>query len=103
MYGVACQEDAAVRIAFGDRTAPRPDTGTEPLNLEREAERAAQIRLAVNSLCRQTGTGVEQHETPHGIHRIDDPNVRPGAVTIDRDEERGRPATAGLKQIRSAK
>src|SRR4051812_16752030 len=48
------------------------------------------------------GPGVEHHEAPHGVHGIDDPNVRPSALAIDRDEERRWLTAVGLKQIRSA-
>src|SRR5258705_4633836 len=99
MHGVASQKDAAARISLGDRAASRPDAGAEPFDLERKAKRAVQMRLAVNGLGRQAGTGVKQHEAPHGVHGIDDPNVRPSAVTIDGDEERGWPTTTGLEQI----
>src|SRR5258706_16010932 len=101
MHGVASQEDAAVRISVSNCAGPRPDTGAEPFNLERNAKRAAQIRVAIDCLGRQTGTSVQDHETPHGVHGIDDSNVRPGTVMIDGEEECSRLATANLQQVRS--
>src|SRR5262245_50850685 len=102
MHGVAGQKNATVRVAVSDRAAPLPDAGAEPFDCEWETECAPQIGLAVGCLRCQAGTGVEHHEPPHGVDGIDRPDVGPGAVTVDGDEERCRLAPAGLQQVRSA-
>jgi hypothetical protein len=77
MNGVAGEKNSALRIALGHHAAARPHAGAEPFHLERQAERAAQIALAVNRLGDKAGTGIEHHQPPHGARRIDHPNIRP--------------------------
>src|SRR5262249_50018590 len=55
-------------------------------------------------LRRQAGPGVQDHEPPHRMHGIYDPNIRPNTVmAINDEEERGRFATANLQQVQSTK
>src|SRR5262249_12841589 len=63
-------------------------------------ERTSQIGVAVNSVRRQPGAGIEHHEPPHGVLRIDRTDVGPDALTIDRDEKGGGLASTCLQQSR---
>src|SRR5262245_59977256 len=101
MHGVSRKEDPAARIALRDRATPRPNARAEPFNFKRKAKCAAQIRFAINRLGYQTGAGIDNHEAPHRVQRIDNPKVGPDAVTVDREEKCGWLAAAGLEQIRS--
>src|SRR3954454_18467622 len=100
MDGVASQEDAAVRIAFGDHAAPRPDAGAEPLNVKRKAKRAAQITFTVHRLGCQVAAAIKHHETPHCVRGIDHAHVRPRPLTIDGDEKGRGLAAANLQEAR---
>src|SRR5438034_554140 len=100
MDRVARKKNTSIRISFGYHAASRPHACAEPFDLNRTPKRPMQIPFAVDGFWRDRGAGIEHHEAPHGIYRINHAHVRPHSTTIDRDEEGRRFAAANRQEVR---
>jgi hypothetical protein len=75
MNGVAGKKNTSFCVSLGNHAAPRPHASAEPLDLERAPDCPTQIRLPVDRLRIEGTAGVEHHQAPHGIYRINDAHI----------------------------
>src|SRR5689334_14498129 len=100
MHRVSRKEHATFRIPLGNQASALPYTATDPVNIERLANRALNKRVSVNRLRRLLAIAVDHHQPPHRVDRIDDANVGPQTALVDGKQERALCLANTFQEIR---
>src|SRR5262245_22440512 len=87
MYHVAEEMNRPLGITLCHDTAPRPYANAHPFHIDVPAQRAAQIGIAVDTVRIEICRRIEHHQAPQSCHRVDDTDVCPQAVSVDRQVE----------------
>src|SRR6478735_3807344 len=87
---------------LGDQASARPDAAADPLDLEWPADRAAYQRVFVDRLRCLLAIAVDHHQSPHGIERVNDSDIRPQAIPVDGKKERSFRLADAVEEVGGA-
>src|SRR5262245_36907968 len=84
MHRVSEEMNRPVRITLRYDAASSPYANTHPFHVDVSAQGAAQIGIAVDLVRIEICGRIEHHQPPESLQWVDDADVRPEAVAVDR-------------------
>src|SRR5262245_35574730 len=103
MGRIACQKDPTLRVPIGHYAAARPMADRKQFDLHSAAYGAMNYRNWIGPLGHAVAAAVKYEQAPQCVGRVDDTQIRPQTIPIDRKKECTRLFATFFQEIGRAK